>query len=105
MADSTGPERFFSDRYGVSSGALERALGTALARRADYGDLYFEFRTTTAVALEDGLVKKASKDVAQGVGVRVLDRRDRDVVAVGVARLLTREHAHADTLRHVLARG
>jgi TldD protein len=72
MADSTRPERFFCDRYGVSSGALERALGTALARRADYGDLYFEFRTTTAVALEDGLVKKASKDVSQGVGVRVL---------------------------------
>src|SRR5437899_5124512 len=72
MADSIRPERFFSDRYGVSSGALERALGTALARRADYGDLYFEFRTTTAVALEDGLVKKASKDVSQGVGARVL---------------------------------
>ncbi len=72
MADSTRPDRFFSDRYGVSAGALERALGTALARRADYGDLYFEFRTTTAVALEDGLVKKASKDVSQGVGVRVL---------------------------------
>ncbi len=72
MADSTQPERFFRDRYGVASGALEQALGTALARRADYGDLYFEFRTTTAVAVEDSLVKKASKDVGQGVGVRVL---------------------------------
>jgi TldD protein len=72
MADPTQPERFFRDRYGVSSSALEHALGSALARRADYGDLYFEFRTTSAVALEDGLVKKASKDVSQGVGVRVL---------------------------------
>jgi TldD protein len=72
MADPTQPERFFRDRYGMSSSALEHALGSALARRADYGDLYFEFRTTSAVALEDGLVKKASKDVSQGVGVRVL---------------------------------
>src|SRR5205085_2121237 len=32
------------------------------------------------------------------------DRRHRDVVAVGVAGLLTREHAHANPLRHVLAR-
>ncbi|MBI3768904.1 MAG: metalloprotease TldD [Deltaproteobacteria bacterium] len=72
MVDSTQPERFFRDRYGVSSGTLEHALGSALARRADYGDLYFEFRTTSAVALEDGLVKKASKNVSQGVGVRVL---------------------------------
>jgi TldD protein len=72
MADFPQPERFFRDRYGVSSRALEKALGSALARRADYGDLYFEFRTIAAVALEDGLVKKASKDVVQGVGVRVL---------------------------------
>jgi TldD protein len=72
MSDSTPPERFFRDRYGVSPSALEHALGSALARRADYGDLYFEFRTTSTVALEDGLVKKASKDVSQGVGVRVL---------------------------------
>ena len=71
MANTTSPDRFFHDRYGVSPTALERALGSALTRRADYGDVYFEFRTTAAVSLEDGLVKKASKDVAQGVGVRV----------------------------------
>jgi TldD protein len=72
MANTTSPERFFHDRYGVSPTALEHALGSALTRRADYGDVYFEFRTTAAVSLEDGLVKKASKDIAQGVGVRVI---------------------------------
>ena len=48
MADANPPERFFRDRYGVSDGVLEHVLGSALARRADYGDLYFEFRTTEA---------------------------------------------------------
>src|SRR5215475_8842201 len=72
MASPTSPDRFFQDRYGVSPTALESALGSALSRRADYGDLYFEYRTTAAVTLEDGLVKKASKDVSQGVGVRIL---------------------------------
>jgi len=72
MANTTPPDRFFQDRYGVSPTALETTLGSALSRRADYGDLYFEFRTTAAVTLEDGRVKKASKDVSQGVGVRVL---------------------------------
>ena len=66
------PERFFRDRYDLSERMLEHALGFALARRADYGDLYFEFRTTEAFSLEDGLVKKANKDVTQGVGARVL---------------------------------
>ena len=100
MADSTRPERFFSDRYGVSSGALERALGTALARRADYGDLYFEFRTTTAVALEDGLVKKASKDVSQGVGARVLAGEKTGYAYSDDVTVATIEHA-ARTAGHI----
>src|SRR6185369_16035978 len=73
MADRVKPEEFFRDRYGVSAGALEHVLGSALARRgADDGDLYFEFRTTEALSLEEGQVKKANKDVSQGVGVRVV---------------------------------
>ena len=72
MADQVRPEEFFQERYGVSAGALERVLGSALARRADDGDLYFEFCTTEALSLEEGQVKKANKDVSQGVGVRVV---------------------------------
>jgi TldD protein len=72
MADPVRPEEFFRDRYGVSPGALERVLGSALARHADDGDLYFEFCTTEALSLEEGQVKKANKDVSQGVGVRVV---------------------------------
>ncbi|MCC6850417.1 MAG: metalloprotease TldD [Deltaproteobacteria bacterium] len=72
MADRVVPEEFFRERYGVSAHALERVLGSALARRADDGDLYFEFRTAEALSLEDGQVKKANKDVSQGVGVRVV---------------------------------
>jgi TldD protein len=72
MADPAEPVRFFHERFGVSDNTLERILGSALARHADYGDLYFEFRTNEAVALEEGTVKRASKDVSQGVGVRVV---------------------------------
>ena len=66
------PERFFCERFGLSGAALERVLGTALARRADYADLYFEFRVSQSTALEEGVVKKATRHVSQGVGVRVL---------------------------------
>jgi TldD protein len=72
MTEPIQPERLFADRYGVSEHALERALGSALARRADYGDLYFELATTEALALEDQVVKHTSKDTSHGVGVRVL---------------------------------
>src|SRR5438270_8906227 len=70
--DVVVPERFFCERFGLSSAALERVLGTALDRRADYADLYFEYRVNQGASLEDGVVKKAARSVSQGVGVRVL---------------------------------
>src|SRR5436309_13472327 len=66
------PERFFHERFGLSDGALERVLGTALERRADWADLYFEFRVNQTASLEEGVVKKATRNVSQGVGGRVV---------------------------------
>ena len=72
MVDRVVPEEFFRERYGVSPNTLERVLGSALARRADDGDLYCEFRAAESLNLEEGQVKKATHDVHQGVGVRVV---------------------------------
>ena len=41
-------------------------------RQIDYADLYFQYEVSDAVALEEGLVKQASKHVNQGVGVRAV---------------------------------
>src|SRR5262249_18699729 len=92
MASPTSPDRFFQDRYRVSPTAPEATPGSALSRHADYGDLYFEYRTTAAVTLEDGRVKKASKDGSQGAGARWLSGEEtgyaprQDVVAATTAR-------------------
>src|SRR5438128_12337581 len=64
------PERFFHERFGLSERALERVLGTALERRAGWADLYFEFRVNQTASLEEGVVKKATRNVSQGDGVR-----------------------------------
>src|SRR5579884_2125712 len=72
MAVPLDARRFFTERYGLSEAALERILGTAVGRRADYADCYFEFRVTQTASLEDGVVKKATRSIQQGVGVRVL---------------------------------
>jgi TldD protein len=100
MAVPVRPDRFFHDRYGLSSGALDRVLGTAVARRADYGDLYFEFRTSEALAIEDGLVKRASKDVSQGVGVRVVAGAKTGYAYSDDVSIATVEDA-AQTARHI----
>ena len=69
---SSSPERIFLDRYALTSRQLEQVLSTALERRADYADVYFEARTAETVALEEGLVKKTTRSISQGAGVRVL---------------------------------
>jgi len=64
------PERFFEDRFGLTSSALERLLGSALVGRVDHADLYLEYRVSEELTLEEGAVKKASRHVSQGAGVR-----------------------------------
>ncbi|HEY3306309.1 MAG TPA: metalloprotease TldD [Candidatus Binatia bacterium] len=63
---------FFDRRFGVTSRDLEKILEQALERKADYADLYFEYRVNEGVSLEEGLVKQGSRSTANGVGVRVL---------------------------------
>src|SRR5215831_17447802 len=64
------PERFFEDRFGLTSSALERLLGTQFAGRVDHADLFLEYRISEELTLEEGAVKKASRHVSQGAGIR-----------------------------------
>lgn len=66
------PAAFFDDKYGMDTSNLQRILGKTLGQQIDYADLYFQYEVSDAVALEEGLVKQASKHVNQGVGVRAV---------------------------------
>ncbi len=61
---------FFRRRFDLDSGSLESALGTALERRMDHADLFFEYTTADSVVLEEGIVKSGDRHIEQGVGVR-----------------------------------
>jgi len=63
------PERFFEDRFGLTASAMERLLGSALSR-VDHADVYLEYRVNEELVLEEGAVKKASRHVSQGAGIR-----------------------------------
>jgi TldD protein len=65
-------ESFFDRRFGVTGRDLEKLLAQALEGKADYADLYFEYRVNEGVSLEEGLVKQGSRSTSNGVGVRVL---------------------------------
>ncbi|HWP22647.1 MAG TPA: metalloprotease TldD [Candidatus Binatia bacterium] len=72
MARENLPVAFFNENFGVERGDLEKVLDTALGKKADYADLYFEYRKNEGISLEEGMVKNCSHAVANGVGVRVL---------------------------------
>ncbi len=65
-------DQFFLEKYGLSSHALESTLGRVLGKKIDYADLFFEYETSEFLSLEEGIVKKLSKDISQGVGVRAI---------------------------------
>jgi len=69
--DLVRPEQFFLNRFGMNESGLERILGNALERKADYADLYFEYRSAEGLGLEESMVNHTNKSVSHGVGVRV----------------------------------
>ncbi|MGH7795291.1 MAG: metalloprotease TldD [Candidatus Binatia bacterium] len=72
MATENLPATFFNENFGIRSHDLHKVLDAALGKKADYADLYFEYRRNEGVGLEEGLVKNCSQSSANGVGVRVL---------------------------------
>ncbi|MBM4379343.1 MAG: metalloprotease TldD [Deltaproteobacteria bacterium] len=51
---------------------LERVLGAAMARGADFAEVYVQRSVTTAVTLDEQKIKSAQVGQVQGVGVRVI---------------------------------
>jgi TldD protein len=66
------PESFFADRFNVTASLMEKVLGSSLVGRADDADIYLEYCINEDLQLEDGAVKKASRHVSQGAGVRAV---------------------------------
>ena len=56
--------------FGLTEGEVLGALGRVKVRDIDYADLYFESCVSESVSMEESLVKRATKSVSQGVGVR-----------------------------------
>src|SRR5207244_11563433 len=94
------PESFFSDRFNVTPGLMERLLGSNLAGRVDDADIYLEYRVNEELALEENVVKRASRHVSQGAGVRAqsgswtgyAQTADRAVHNLGLSALKSLEH-------------
>ncbi len=63
---------FFFQHYGVTDRDLERYLAAALSAGGDYADIYFEYLSSTALTVDESMVKSASQGISAGCGVRVI---------------------------------
>jgi len=58
--------------FAVSSAEARKLLERALAKGAQSADLFFEYRTSSSLRLEDGIIKDVSNGIVMGVGIRAL---------------------------------
>ncbi len=64
--------RFFFQHYGLTERDLERYLAATLSAGGEYADLYFEYLSSTALMVDESMVKSASQGISAGCGVRVI---------------------------------
>jgi len=62
--------RLLLDANQLTTGKVDQILGKILGGPVDYADAYFEYTFSESVSMEEGIVKKASRNLSQGAGVR-----------------------------------
>src|SRR5436853_2528877 len=63
-------ESYLSDPFSITFYLMERILGGNLIGKVYDADIYLEYHVNEELVLEEGTVKKASRHVSQGAGVR-----------------------------------
>ena len=71
MADIARLDDLFFTRAGMDQGRVEAIVGDAL-HGADDGELFLEYRQSESFSFDDGKLKSASFDTAQGFGLRAV---------------------------------
>jgi TldD protein len=61
-----------SSIFGLSKEDINKLLQHALSKGGDFSELFFEYRISNNLSLEEDLIKNSSESISLGVGVRVL---------------------------------
>ncbi|MCU0662737.1 MAG: TldD/PmbA family protein [Myxococcota bacterium] len=62
----------WNEAFGLDEALARRVLERAMGTGADFADLYFQYRRSNYVGLQDGIVDRAYADVELGCGIRVV---------------------------------
>ncbi|MFO7561016.1 MAG: metallopeptidase TldD-related protein [Enhygromyxa sp.] len=64
---------FMRGDQAISPDLAAALLDRALARGGDFADLYFEYRRSASISMEDGRVRSVGGAIDMGVGIRVVE--------------------------------
>ncbi|MCA9654985.1 MAG: metalloprotease TldD [Myxococcales bacterium] len=67
-----GEAPFVSGAQAIDATLAQRVLDKALERGGHFADLYFEYRRSASLSMEDGKVRTAGGGIDMGMGVRVV---------------------------------
>lgn len=67
-----GEAPFLAGPQAIDAELAQRILSKALAQGGDFADLYFEYRRSASLSMEDGRVRTAGGGIDMGLGVRVV---------------------------------
>jgi TldD protein len=66
------PENPFLAWFGIDEAMLRRVMAELTSRGATHADAYFQHIRTNSIGMEDGIISRASSNIEQGVGLRVV---------------------------------
>ena len=79
MSDLAQTDDLFFARTGMDRNRVEKMIAEALDGMDD-GELFLEYSQSESLAFDDGRIKSASFDTAQGFGLRALSGDRKSVV-------------------------
>ena len=58
--------------FHVTKADISKVLASAVAKGAEFADVFFEYRISTNLSFEEDIVKSARRGIVQGVGIRAV---------------------------------
>lgn len=62
----------YEEIFGIGREDIARLIEAALSKGGDFAELFFEYRISTSVIMEEDIIKSSSESIIKGVGVRVI---------------------------------
>lgn len=60
------------DIFNISHEDVRKILSSALSKGGDFSELFFEYRISNSLVMEEDIIKNSSESISLGVGIRVL---------------------------------